>query len=79
MKTHFLNLNSRASLLTAALLAIAATAMSADSSVTLKNAYKDCFMIGVELNQRQFTEQDANGAALVKRQFNSISPENVMK
>ena len=79
MKTHFLNLNSRASLLTAALLAIAATAMSADSSVTLKDAYKDCFMIGVALNQRQFTEQDANGAALVKRQFNSISPENVMK
>ena len=36
-------------------------------------------MIGVALNQRQFTEQDANGAALVKRQFNSISPENVMK
>ena len=79
MKTHFLNLNSRASLLTAALLAIAATAMSADSSVSLKDAYKDCFMIGVALNQRQFTEQDANGAALVKRQFNSISPENVMK
>ena len=79
MKTHFLNLSSRASLLTAALLAIAATAWSADTSVALKEAYKDCFMIGVALNQRQFTEQDANGAALVKRHFNSISPENVMK
>lgn len=79
MKTHFLNLSSRAGLLTAALLAIAATAWSADTSVALKEAYKDCFMIGVALNQRQFTEQDANGAALVKRQFNSISPENVMK
>jgi endo-1,4-beta-xylanase len=31
------------------------------------------------LNQRQFTEVDTNGAALVKRQFNAISPENVMK
>jgi endo-1,4-beta-xylanase len=79
MKTHFLNLNSCAGLLTAALLSVAATAWSADTSVTLKDAYKDCFMIGVALNQRQFTEQDANGAALVKRQFNSISPENVMK
>jgi endo-1,4-beta-xylanase len=79
MKTHFLNLNSRASLLTAALLAVAATARSADTSVTLKDAYKDCFMIGVALNHRQFTERDTNGAALVKRQFNSISPENVMK
>ena len=79
MKTRLLILNLRAGLLTAALLAVAATAMPADSSGTLKDAYKDCFMIGVALNQRQFTEQDANGAALVKRQFNSISPENVMK
>lgn len=79
MKARFLNLNSRASLLTAALLAVAATARSADTSVTLKDAYKDCFMIGVALNQRQFTERDTNGAALVKRHFNSISPENVMK
>jgi endo-1,4-beta-xylanase len=79
MNAHFLNLNSRASLLTAALLAIAATAMSADTSIALKDAYKDCFMIGAALNQRQFSEQDANGAAIVKRQFNSISPENVMK
>lgn len=79
MKTHFLNLNSRFSLLTAALLVMVATARSAETSVALKDAYKDCFMIGVALNQRQFTERDANGAALVKRQFNSISPENVMK
>jgi endo-1,4-beta-xylanase len=79
MKTHFFNFNSRASLLTAALLAVAATAWSADTSVTLKDAYKDAFMIGVALNQRQFTEQDAAAAALVKRQFNSISPENAMK
>jgi endo-1,4-beta-xylanase len=79
MNAHFLNLSSRAGLLTAALLAIAATAWSADSSVALKDAYKDYFMIGAALNQRQFTEQDANGAALVKRQFNSISPENAMK
>jgi endo-1,4-beta-xylanase len=79
MKTHFLNLNFLAILLTAALLAVAATAWSADTLVTLKDAYKDCFMIGVALNQRQFTERDATAAALVKRQFNSISPENVMK
>jgi endo-1,4-beta-xylanase len=79
LKTHLLNRSSRACLLTAALLAVAATARSADSSVALKDAYKDFFMIGVALDQRQFTEQDANGAALVKRQFNSISPENVMK
>jgi endo-1,4-beta-xylanase len=63
--------------MTAWLVAVS-TAKSAESP-TLKDAYKNCFMIGVALNQRQFTEQDTNGAALVKRQFNSISPENVMK
>ena len=78
MKTHILNLNSRTGLLTAALLAATATARSADTP-TLKDAFKNCFMIGAALNQRQFTEQDTNGAALVKAQFNAISPENVMK
>ncbi len=31
------------------------------------------------INQRQFTGEDTNGAALIKAQFNSISPENVLK
>jgi endo-1,4-beta-xylanase len=46
---------------------------------TLKDAYKKLFLIGVAINQRQFTEQDTNGAALIKAHFNSISPENVLK
>jgi endo-1,4-beta-xylanase len=46
---------------------------------TLKDAYKKHFLIGVAVNQRQFTEQDTNGAALIKAHFNSISPENVLK
>jgi endo-1,4-beta-xylanase len=62
-----------------AILAIAATAKAADTPIRLKDAFKNDFMIGVALNQRQFTEQDTNGAALVKRHFNAISPENVMK
>jgi endo-1,4-beta-xylanase len=71
--------NSHNSLMAAAMLTVALTAESADTPVPLKNAFKNDFMIGVALNQRQFTEQDTNGAALVKRQFNAISPENVMK
>jgi endo-1,4-beta-xylanase len=71
--------NLRAGLLTVALIAIAASARCADTPFNLKDVFKDDFMIGVALNQRQFTEQDTNGAALVKRQFNAISPENVMK
>jgi endo-1,4-beta-xylanase len=54
-------------------------ARAAEPADALKTAFRDDFLIGVALNQRQFTEQDAQGAALVKRQFNSISPENVLK
>jgi endo-1,4-beta-xylanase len=79
MKTYWANLKSFTGLATAALFAIVATARSADTNDTLKDAFKSCFMIGVALNQRQFTEKDTNGATLVKRHFNSISPENVMK
>jgi endo-1,4-beta-xylanase len=46
---------------------------------TLKDAYKNDFRIGVAINQRQFTGEDTNGAALINAQFNSISPENVLK
>lgn len=45
----------------------------------LKDAYKDDFRIGAALNPAQFTEQDARGAAIVKAQFNTITPENVLK
>jgi len=71
--------NVRAGLLAAALISIVVSAQCADTSFNLKDVFKDDFMIGVALNQRQFTEQDTNGAVLVKRQFNAISPENVMK
>ena len=71
--------NSHNTLITAAMLTVAFSAESADTPIPLKNAFKNDFMIGVALNQRQFTEQDTNGAALVKRHFNAISPENVMK
>lgn len=79
MKTRASNSAKRILLLATVLLALGAATDAADSAATLKSAFKDRFMIGVALNQRQFTDQDANGAALVKRQFNSISPENVMK
>jgi endo-1,4-beta-xylanase len=74
-----LNLHSRIGLLAAALSAMVATGNAADTTASLKDAFKDCFKVGVALNQRQFTEEDTNGAALVKRQFNAVSPENVMK
>jgi endo-1,4-beta-xylanase len=91
MTTRLLNLNSCVSLLTAALLAIAATARSADTP-TLKEAYKDQFYVGVAINRTIATgaavradnvnrkqEQVEKDIALVKEQFNQIAPENDLK
>ena len=36
-------------------------------------------MIGAALNRRQILEEDTRGAAIVSAQFNSITPENVLK
>lgn len=47
--------------------------------LTLKDAYKKDFMIGVAINQEQFTGKDPAGTTIIKTQFNSISPENVLK
>ena len=46
---------------------------------TLKTTFAGRFLIGAALNQRQFTEQDQRGAAIVKAQFNTITSENVLK
>ena len=46
---------------------------------TLKETFKRDFMIGAALNRRQFYEEDARGAAIVAAQFNTITPENVLK
>jgi endo-1,4-beta-xylanase len=46
---------------------------------TLKSAFKKDFHMGVAINQRQFTERDTNGVAIIVSQYNSISPENVLK
>jgi endo-1,4-beta-xylanase len=46
---------------------------------TLKAAYKKDFLIGVAVNQNQFSGKDLRGDAIIKSNFNSISPENVLK
>jgi endo-1,4-beta-xylanase len=46
---------------------------------SLKDAYKECFMVGAALNPAQFTGRDQVEDAVIKVQFNTISPENVLK
>lgn len=54
-------------------------ATSGVAQTTLKAAFKNDFLIGVALNEVEFTGQNPNAVALIKAQFNSISPENVLK
>ncbi len=46
---------------------------------SLKDAFQGIFRIGAAVNQAQFEERDARGAAVIAAQFNTISPENVLK
>jgi len=56
-----------------------APAASPAAARTLKDAFAGQFLMGAALNEAQFTEQDARGASTVKAQFNTITPENVLK
>ena len=58
---------------------LAMAGLVSSAGAQLKDAFKDSFRIGAALNQAQFDERDTRGAALVKAQFNTISPENVLK
>jgi endo-1,4-beta-xylanase len=46
---------------------------------SLKDVYRDSFLVGAALNAAEFTETDTRDAALVKAQFNAITPENALK
>jgi endo-1,4-beta-xylanase len=48
-------------------------------AMTLKEAFKNDFLIGVAINRAQFEDTDQRGDPIIKSQFNSISPENVLK
>ena len=52
---------------------------SAAAQQSLKDTYKDSFLIGAAVNRAQFSEEDARGVDLIRRQFDSISPENALK
>lgn len=62
-----------------ALLLALAPSLRAEDVPALKDVFKEHFMMGVALNQRQFSERDTNGAALAKFHYNSIVAENEMK
>ena len=79
---------ARTFLLSAALLAVSVSAGAADKPASLKEKFKDRFLVGTAVNRNMVTggagfrrsaEQSAKDIALVKEQFNQISPENDLK
>jgi endo-1,4-beta-xylanase len=61
-----------------AVMALAAAPAQAQTT-TLKDAYKGIFRIGAALNPAQFEERDQRGNPIIAAQFNTVSPENVLK
>ena len=53
--------------------------MAMHAEPALKDAFKNDFLIGTALNNSQLAEENSSELELVKTQFNSISPENVLK
>ena len=54
-------------------------ASPAPAAPALRTAFRGVFLVGAALNAAQFSGQDTLGAAIVKAQFNSITPENALK
>ncbi len=52
---------------------------NAVAQTVLKDVFKNRFLIGAALNNAEFSGTDQRGALLAKTQFNTITPENVLK
>jgi endo-1,4-beta-xylanase len=59
--------------------AVVALPAAARQDAALKDLVPKGMVIGVAINQRQFEGADATAVELITKQFNQISPENVLK
>ena len=48
-------------------------------AMSLKGAFKNDFLIGAAINRSQFEGKDQRGVPIIQAQFNSITPENILK
>jgi endo-1,4-beta-xylanase len=55
------------------------SAPAAHAPASLQEAFKGDFVVGAAISEAQITGQDQRGDVLIESQFNSISPENVLK
>jgi len=54
-------------------------ATSTTNTPSLKQTFKNDFLIGTALSSQQIEEKDSGAARLVPQQFNAVTPENIMK
>jgi endo-1,4-beta-xylanase len=55
------------------------TSFAQNKSISLKDAFKDDFLIGTALGVMHILEKNTKANDLIKREFNAITPENHMK
>ena len=59
--------------------ALLAATGCATAQPALKDAFKNLFRVGAAINAAQFFETNTAEVALIQKQFNTITPENVLK
>jgi endo-1,4-beta-xylanase len=64
---------------TLSLLLFCSAAQKQDKPVSLKDTFKDKYLIGTALNYNQITGKNPKSLKLALEQFNSITPENILK
>jgi GH35 family endo-1,4-beta-xylanase len=67
------------SYMTSVAVGLAVLPAAAHQDVALKDLMPKGMVIGVAINQRQFDSADAAAVEIITKQFNQISPENVLK
>ena len=69
-----------ATLLLFAMFVNAQTIVAQNTSVpSLKEIFRNDFLIGTAINTREIEEKDTAADRLIKQQFNAVTPENIMK
>jgi len=61
------------------ILAMAAMTQSMAAQSTMREAFKDKFLIGAAINVRQVKSKDPRVQNIIKEQFSALVPENCMK
>jgi endo-1,4-beta-xylanase len=64
---------------TLAIAILAAAIANGQTVPTLKDVFRGMFYIGASIDQKQIEERDPRGNPIITSQFNTISPENVLK